>query len=180
ASLPPGSRPLATLVHLYSFAGEPARARAYLGEWDRSRQQFQRLGDATSRQAMLGAIASAERRFSDAIRDWRESDREGCDWCSLVPLADAYEASGKPDSAIVVLTRFVDMTRTNKTWSNSFDLAPSHERLGRLYEAKGDRARAVAHYTKFVELWRNADPALQPRVQAARQRVAQLRAAGPG
>jgi tetratricopeptide (TPR) repeat protein len=181
ASLPLSSRPLATLVYLYSYAGDPARARAYLGEWDRSRQQFQRLDDASNRRGMLGAIASAERRFPDAIRDFRESDREGlCDWCSLIPLADAYEATGNPDSAIVVLTRFVNMTRVTKIWSNSFDLAPIHERLGLLYEAKGDRARAAAHYTTFVQLWRNADPELQPRVRAARQRVAQLRAAGAG
>ena len=181
ASLPPNSRPLATLVYLYSYAGEPARARAYLGEWDRSRQQFQRLDDASNRQGMLAAIASAEKRFPEAIRGLRESDREGlCDWCSLVPLADAYEAMGNPDSAIAVLTRFVDMARVTKIWSNSFDLAPSHERLGRLLEAKGDRTRAAAHYAKFVELWRNADPELQPRVQAARQRLAQLRAAGAG
>lgn len=100
-----------------------------------------------------------------------------CDWCALVPLADAYEAAGNPDSAIVILTRFVDMRRLSKAWSNSFDLAPSHERLGRLFEAKGDRARASAHYAKFAELWRNADPELQPRVQAARQRIAQLRTA---
>ncbi len=181
ASLPVSSRPLGPLVYLYSNAGEPARARAYLGEWDRSRQQFQRLDDAITRQSMLAAIASAERRFPDAIRGWRESDREGlCDWCSLVPLADAYEATGNLDSAIVVLTKFVDMTQVAKIWSNSFDLAPSHERLGRLYEAKGDRAKAAAHYMKFVQMWRNADPELQSRVQAARQRVAQLRGAGAG
>jgi hypothetical protein len=43
-----------------------------------------------------------------------------------------------------------------------------------LYQAKGDRARAIAHYTAFVNLWKNADPDLQPQVAAARKKIAQL------
>ena len=49
-----------------------------------------------------------------------------------------------------------------------------HQRLGELYEAKGARERALAHYRLFLELWKDADPELQPRVTDARQRVAAL------
>ena len=181
SSLPPNNRPTDWIVFLYARGGIPARARAYFSDWEQSQREFQRLGDKTARHAMLGVIALAEKRIPDAVRELRESDREGgCDWCVLLPLADAHEAAGNADSAVAALTRFVSMRRIGKNDSDSFDLAASHERLGRLLEAKGDRAGAAAHYAKFAELWRGADPDLQPRVRAARARVAQLRGAPAG
>ncbi|MBA3580092.1 MAG: hypothetical protein H0W42_08920 [Gemmatimonadaceae bacterium] len=177
ASIPINNRPVDWLVFLYASGGVPERARAYFTEWEASRRQFQRLSDGNTRHAMLGMIALAEKRFPDAIRELRDGDREGgCDWCALVPLANAYEESGNPDSTIALLAKYVEMRRIGKNDSDSFELAPAHERLGRLFEARGDRARAAAHYSKFIELWRNADPELQPRVQAARQRVGRYQA----
>jgi hypothetical protein len=43
-----------------------------------------------------------------------------------------------------------------------------------LYEAKGDPAKAAESYRGFIELWKNADPELQPRVADARRRVSAL------
>jgi hypothetical protein len=43
-----------------------------------------------------------------------------------------------------------------------------------LYDAKGDREKATAHLTAFVELWKNADAELQPSVQDAKKRLARL------
>jgi len=43
-----------------------------------------------------------------------------------------------------------------------------------LYEAKRDIPRAVASLEKFVELWKNVDPELQPIVTDARARPARL------
>ena len=47
-------------------------------------------------------------------------------------------------------------------------------RLGELYEERGDRARALEYYGKFVDLWRNADPELQPQVTDVKQRMSRL------
>jgi tetratricopeptide (TPR) repeat protein len=55
-------------------------------------------------------------------------------------------------------------------------LAGSYKRLGELYEAKGDREKAMANYEKFVDLWRNAEPELQPKVAEVRDRLNKLRA----
>ncbi len=44
-------------------------------------------------------------------------------------------------------------------------------RLGEIYDRQGDRHRAAEYYGKFVELWKDADPELQPRVEAARRAI---------
>ena len=54
-------------------------------------------------------------------------------------------------------------------------LGPAHKRLGELYEAKGNDAKAVAHYAAFVWLWERADPDLQPKVAEVRARLERLR-----
>ena len=53
-------------------------------------------------------------------------------------------------------------------------LAGVRRRLGELYEAKGDTAKAVEHYQAFVEQWKSADPELQPRVAEVRRRLQAL------
>ncbi|MCZ6746746.1 MAG: tetratricopeptide repeat protein, partial [Acidobacteria bacterium] len=47
-------------------------------------------------------------------------------------------------------------------------------RLGELYEERGDRQKAVEYYSRFVDLWTDADADLQPTVEDIRGRVARL------
>ena len=53
-------------------------------------------------------------------------------------------------------------------------LAPSQLRQAEIYDRRGDRDEAVKHYRRFIELWQNADPELQPLVVGARKRLAEL------
>ena len=53
--------------------------------------------------------------------------------------------------------------------------AGAHKRAGELYEAKGDTAKAESNYVKFVELWKDADAELQPKVREVRDRLTRLR-----
>ncbi|CAN5805951.1 hypothetical protein BH20GEM1_BH20GEM1_07610 [soil metagenome] len=48
------------------------------------------------------------------------------------------------------------------------------DRLGQAYEAAGDREKAREAYELFVMAWRDADPVLQPRVEAVRQSLLRL------
>ena len=46
---------------------------------------------------------------------------------------------------------------------------------GALYQAMGDRSRAIEFYEKFISAWERADTALQSLVDRAREAVASLK-----
>ena len=170
------------IANLYSLAGAPARARAVLRQWDASlsdtamRRQTER-----SRVQMEAEIALAEKRPRDAIALFRRADREGdglptlCNFCLPADLGRGFDAANMPDSAITYLERYIATPSAGRLEMDSWFLAAAHKRLGELYEARGDAARAVSHYGAFVELWKHADPDLQPKVAAVRARLERLR-----
>ena len=49
-------------------------------------------------------------------------------------------------------------------------------RLGELYESKGDTTKALNYYSRFVALWKNADPDLQPQVKQVKEAMAKVAA----
>lgn len=52
--------------------------------------------------------------------------------------------------------------------------APVHLRTAEILDRFGRRAEAAAHYRRFLALWRDADPPLQPLLLRARARLAQI------
>ena len=95
-------------------------------------------------------------------------------------MARAFDLAEMPDSAIAMYERYLATPRflgvfpTVRQIDPAF-LAGAHKRLGELYEAKGERQKAISHYLAFVELWKDADPVLAPKVAAVRQRLGHLR-----
>jgi DNA-binding SARP family transcriptional activator len=53
-------------------------------------------------------------------------------------------------------------------------VAPAHLRRAQIYDRRGERQQAAEHYRRFAEMWKDADPELQPLVQQARQRLREL------
>jgi tetratricopeptide (TPR) repeat protein len=89
-------------------------------------------------------------------------------------LGRAYDMAEQPDSAIANYERYVNAQSFWAIFPHAYQLAPAYERLGALYEQQGDVRKAIYYYGKLVELWENADPELQPRVDAARRAMAAL------
>ena len=119
------------------------------------------------------APALAEGRFAEAVEAFRDADMAGHAYSHLPLLAQAFDRWGQADSAIAAFERFLDRKHLGEE-PIRFDalyIPGVHKRLGELYEAKGDRERALASCRAFLALWRDADPGLRPRVRDALQRV---------
>ncbi|MCI0530932.1 MAG: protein kinase [candidate division Zixibacteria bacterium] len=50
----------------------------------------------------------------------------------------------------------------------------AHYWLGVIYQEKGDKSKATAEFSKFLEIWKNADPGI-PEVEDAKKRLAELK-----
>jgi tetratricopeptide (TPR) repeat protein len=132
----------------------------------------------------MGEILLAEGKPREAIAEFVRADSipdgpaHSCNICLLLDLGRAYDAAGVADSAIVMFERYLATPSAARFGINGdvTALAPMYRRLGELYEAKSDTAKATAYFQKFVDLWKNADPVLQPQVAEARRRLARLQA----
>jgi tetratricopeptide (TPR) repeat protein len=123
---------------------------------------------------MRGEIALAAHDYPTAQSELRFSQTQGCAVCDLPMLGRAFDLGGTPDSAIAVYERYITTKWPDRGDPDAAFLPAVHKRLGELYEAKGQRDKALAHYRTFLDFWKSADPVLQPKVQDAQQRVAAL------
>jgi len=183
-SIPISQRPYLRAAELYAMAGRPDRARALISQYaSEVRDSGLIAQQEPNRHNALAEIALAEHRPLDAVTEFRLGDQrpdgpaDDCTPCLPARLGRAYDRANMPDSAIAMYERYIAAPSTLKlyTFLDPSFLAGTHKRLGELYEAKGDEQRARDHYAKFVALWNNADPELQPKVSQVKQRLARLR-----
>ena len=174
----PGSGGLRTrLVYAHArFNRDVPAARRYLDELEEwERVYLSRPLPTTYEWDELNAyVAAAGGNHDKAVRLLRRSHAEhACTGC-LAELAWVFERAGRPDSAITYYEAYLDEPDLFRLSIDGRWRARSHERLGALYEARGDQEEAARHYAAFVSLWEDADPELQPRVEAARRALARL------
>ena len=182
-TLPDAERPDLAVAQYFAMAGHPDRARAILSDFRASVRDTALLRSVQPElHNTLGMIALAERKAQEAVAEFRRGDTlpDGPAPQSVLSLPRhlglAFDAANQPDSAIAQYEKYIS---TPETWRNSEELDPSslpaiHERLGQLYEGRGNAEKAAEHYRAFVELWKNADAELQPRVAEARRRLEKL------
>jgi len=141
--------------------------------------QSTRRSDARALARLRAGIALDEHRYTDAIEGLKSAIAaypEVSDALYGPTLAEAYQKNNQPDSAIAVLNRFLAISRTARINNTGLRYnAWSLQRLGDLYEAKGDNTKALDAYERFVDLWKNADQELQPTVRDVRARIERLR-----
>jgi hypothetical protein len=182
-TLPIEARPYETVATFYAWAGRPDKARAILAqEMSEITDPGYRLAIEPGRHGALANILMAEKKPLEAIREIWASDSlpdgptTDCIDCVDLDLGRAYDLANKPDSAIVHWERYLSEPYARSVGRDAPFLAGIHKRLAELYDAKGDLNRAASQYAAFIELWKNADAALQPKVQEAKQRLAEIQA----
>jgi hypothetical protein len=112
---------------------------------------------------------------SDSLPDGPSSE---CAFCIEADLGRAFDQANMPDSAIVHWETYINANYLSRMGQDAIYLAGIRKRLGEMYEAKGDVQRAATNYRAFLDLWKNADPELQPQVQDVQRRLARLKGAG--
>jgi eukaryotic-like serine/threonine-protein kinase len=165
---------MSRLVVAYAFAGRPDQARGVLTRWEQARKHVAFGDDSLYRAFMQGQIALASNKPAEALTFFRAADVAGCRVCILPYIGQSYDLLGNADSTIAVFNRYLDTPAPDRGLSDGMFMPGIHKRLGELYEAKGDRQQALSHYIKFADLWKNADPALQPKVAEVRAKIARL------
>jgi tetratricopeptide (TPR) repeat protein len=178
-------RPYYQLATAYAMAGNTTRAHELIRDGDRLLVDGLARWNAPEAVIAKSMVALAEKRPRDAVAAlekppfWggttpRNSSVTVRVRCALPFLALAYDRAGNADSARAVFQRYVDDTFTARFVTDEFMLADSRQRLGELFEAKGDRAAAKKYYSQLLAQWKNADPELAPRIADITRRVSRL------
>jgi len=166
--------PQQALIH--AMAGDRARVDALVSLF-RSEVEVETDPEGRAMAGVAEALvnvsptdATSFERLDEALEALR------CARCADLLRGIGAESANQPERAIESYERYISQPFFDGGNPLTHIFSTNvHERLGPLYEEIGDTANALRHYERFVELWRNADPALQPRVELARNRVAALR-----
>jgi tetratricopeptide (TPR) repeat protein len=119
-------------------------------------------GHAAAALATLGPVQPPARRTFESFVDYgRPYER----WLR----AELLRETGRTAEALRWYGTFPDPAARDLAY-----LAPSHLRRAAIHENAGDARLAAYHYRRFVELWADADPELQPEVERARARLRAL------
>jgi tRNA A-37 threonylcarbamoyl transferase component Bud32/TolB-like protein len=180
AAADPKDRPYGFVATLYAWGGQPAKARQVMARYATEDPSGAKAPDSRPGTDEIQAeIALAEGRYDEALRRFRAADvgsdgaPQGCEDCAYFNYARVFDRAGRKDSALANYERVIEIPagRRQQDW---LFLAATHKRLGELYDERQDRERALAHYAAFVDLWKNADPVLQPMVATVRSRLGEL------
>jgi tetratricopeptide (TPR) repeat protein/tRNA A-37 threonylcarbamoyl transferase component Bud32 len=175
AGIPAADRPYVSLAIIYAMAGQPAVARRYVGEYEAAVPAQVRTNDNAS-DWMAGYLALAERRGADALAAFQQARARGsCTNCAFFEMGQSYDMLKEPDSALVQYARVIETPNNGDgTDGVAWNRPRALRRLGELYEEKGNREKALDYYGRFVTLWKDADPELQPQIREIKARMAKL------
>jgi len=167
-------RPYLQLASRLARAGRVSDARALLGDFEQEVPgEYQPMWEGW-RHAARGQLARAEAQLDVAAEEFRATDTRGCVGCAMTNLAEVQVQQGDPVAAIATYEAYLATPSWVGLQRDAQGLARTYEHLGQLHDAAGDLESAAKYYALFVELWADADPELQPRVQAAQARLEEI------
>jgi tetratricopeptide (TPR) repeat protein len=129
----------------------------------------------TLAQSIRAHVAAAGNRDADALHLLETAGWEAAasvfvsEACDRYFRAELLERLGREDEALGWYGSIAERAAYELVY-----LAPAELRQAEIYDRRGDRAHSVQHYRRFIQLWKDADPELQPEVAAARNRLVTL------
>ena len=126
---------------------------------------------------LTGMVELKQKHFAGAIESFKEalslqtSDPRDKSAGYIESLAMAYYASGDIDKAQAEYERIVSSSSGRSDFGDVY--AKSFYELGKIYEQKVWKGKALEQYEKFLDLWKDADPGF-PEVDDAKRRLAAL------
>ncbi len=98
---------------------------------------------------------------------------EGLHALYIDSLASAYLKNGDMDLAVKTYEKIHNLTYGRFIWGGIY--AKSFYTLGKLYQDKGWKGKAIESYKRFIKLWEDCDPHFQPIVEDAKKQLAELK-----
>jgi len=170
------NRPYLWLATWYARAGDRRSAEALLSRWESevSAEYRRGLGTRNSLTHVDTYLLMSDGEYEQALERVGQLEPDNCGLCGITEKAKIFDALGQADSALVYYERYLETPDiAHAAWDNE-NRGPTLERLGQLYDEAGDPEQAAVYYARFVELWTDADPELQPRVQSAQARLEEI------
>ncbi|MDB4875325.1 MAG: protein kinase [Gemmatimonadetes bacterium] len=177
-------RPYLTAARDYALVGNVNEARRWLTRYDAEvKDTLVRHRQHHDREVALASVALGEQRWDDALREADAATSEADSRARAFRAAQKYfwrgliqAGAGRTDDAISSFEQYLTVTDEDRLVHDDAEhLAFILEKVGTLYEAKGNRAKAIDAYTRLMDLWKNADADLQPRVSELRRHIDRLR-----
>ena len=177
-SIPVLDRNYDLFLAVAALSGDTVRARQWHAAARAAWAQGGRTVDRPAWESMADAsLAIAEGRYADALAKVDEADRRLLSRTDLLGSLRflVLDRLQRADSAVAAGESYLAVTHVQRLGQDAVFLPGIRQRLGEMYEAKGNLEKALEHYQAFVELWKDADPELQPRVRDVRGRVERIR-----
>jgi tetratricopeptide (TPR) repeat protein len=168
----------------FAAAGRPEEARFWLAAERRASNRYAsqpaplRAGEDAH---FEGMVALGDGRFADAVAALQQAET---DFNSFYPdfgtrllswdMARAFDRASLADSAIARYEMSLGFGDLLEIRRQAGEYPITLTRLAERYDEKGDLEQAAGYYGRFVELWADADPDLQPRVEAAMARLEEI------
>jgi tetratricopeptide (TPR) repeat protein len=120
-----------------------------------------------------GNLSEALSYFEDAIASLAYQHNPNLDLHALFydPVALVYLRLEEFGKAIEWYKKIISLTTGRLYFGDIY--AKSFYMLGIIYEQQGNKTKAIDHYEKFLDLWKDADPGIAE-VDDARERLAEL------
>jgi len=178
SDLPPEQRDWRFVLAVHAQAGDAAGLEAAMERALESAPASVSEDEIEGGKAeVYGRLALARGEWDEAVARFEEARRLlDCGTCFLAEIGIAHMEAGRRDEAIEAMEGWLE--------PGAFDLGRASwdpvllERLGVLYEERGDTEKALAAWRRLARRWEDADPRFRPRVEAALQRWEALEGGG--